>query len=154
MCSYFFLTSFSRDLFSFLISCFFQDFFSVFAALLYFVHGHNHCKCFSQWTWKQTRILGVKCPYPPLGDHRLVPRAGQQWIPAGLQRRCQGEGKGGDDHLLSHQRSPRQLTTDPPPAEWLPLHWQDGETELTARRWATKALGGVDGRQGRAGPVR
>lgn len=86
-----------------------------------------------------SHIPGVKCPCPLLGDHRLTPRAGQQRIPAGLSRCCQGEGEGGDDHLLPHQRSPGQLTTGRPTAARLPLRWQDRdcrETECSAQRWA------------------
>lgn len=69
-----------------------------------------------------SHVVGVKCPCPFLGDHRLVPHAGQQRIPAGLSRCGQGEGEGGDDHLLPHQWSPGQLTTDRQTAERLPLH--------------------------------
>ena len=63
-----------------------------------------------------SHILGVKYPCSLLGDHRPAPRAGQQRIPAGLSRCCQGEGEGRDDHLLPHQRPPGQLTTERPTA--------------------------------------
>lgn len=39
-----------------------------------------------------------------LGDHGPLPRAGQQWVQAGLSRSRQGEGEGRNDHLLPHQR--------------------------------------------------
>lgn len=54
-----------------------------------------------------SNILSVKYPCHLLGDYRLVPRVGQQWIPAGMSRCRQGEGEGRDDHLLPHQWPPR-----------------------------------------------
>lgn len=76
-----------------------------------------------------------------LGDHRLVPRAEQQRIPARLSRCGQGEGEGGDDHLLPHQRSQGQLTTDLLTAEWLPLQRQSGELADEHRSTARKHRG-------------
>lgn len=104
--------------------------------------------------------LGVKCPPPLLGDHGPAPRAGQQRIPARLSRCCQGERQGGDDHLLPHQRSPGQLTTERATAAWHPLQRQDRDcrqTECSARRLAQRCsantLGTGDGRQRRVWPV-
>ncbi|XP_061551083.1 adenylate cyclase type 6-like isoform X2 [Phycodurus eques] len=47
------------------------------------------------------------------GDHGPLPRAGQQRLPAGLQRAGQGEGQRRNDHLLPRQRPPRLLTAGP-----------------------------------------
>lgn len=46
-------------------------------------------------------------PTPP-GNHGLVPGSSGQGLPAGMSRGGQGEGQGGDDHLLP-QWGPQEL---------------------------------------------
>lgn len=66
----------------------------------------------SLWKGLVSNTMGVKCLCSLLGDHRPTSRAGQQWIPAGMSWRCEGEGEGRDDHLLPHKRPPTQLAAE------------------------------------------
>lgn len=60
------------------------------------------CKC----NWKDPRLSSLPSHSP--GDNGPVPGSSCQGLPAGVSRGGQGEGQGGDDHLLP-QWGPQQL---------------------------------------------
>lgn len=83
------------------------------------------CKC----SRKDPRLSGF--PSHPPGDHGLVPGSSCQRLPAGVSRGGQGEGQGGDDHLLP-QWGPPQLAE---PSYKFSCQDQGGHLSGLCARW-------------------